>query len=860
MNIIPNLLRIILLFFIHIPIFAKDDFSSGKRIAVRWTLQSNFDATGDNFTAHFTLINKSNFNLTERNWNLYFNVAPRTVINPKESKAAIEQINGDWFRLIPLKGFLLAPGDSIVIPYQGYPAMIKHTDAPAGLYFVFYDVQGKEQAITPVMDYRHNSFVNDNQIHRSSVDLEPIPTPEWMYFNNVSLSPLPAEGLRETIPSPVSVLKSKDSLLLTRDFRIVYHPKLKNEAVYLKESVKKMLGWDLKLDTGASCKKCLLLEIENTEVKKSDGSYTLGISEKGVVIHAGSEAGVFYGIQTFRSYFPLNSIDSHLNNIRIPLRTITDAPRFEYRGLALDVARNFQSKETVLKLIDLLAYYKINRLLLVMADDEGWRIEINGLPELTAIGGKREHLPDVHNAALHPSYGSGPFGNSPDNHGTGYYTRSDFVEIIKYAATRHIKVIPEFNLPAHAKAAIKAMEARHHRFAAVGKLEEANEFRLRDPSDTSRYLSAQSYRDNTASVADSSTFRFAFKVVSEMERMYRDGGLTLDEIHVGGDEVPHGAWAGSPLAHQLLEADPEIKNIAGLQSYYFARLLKMLHEKRLQIDAWDDVLMTKNADGSLSVNEKFKNDNIVPFIWNNIFDHPDLAYLLANAGYKVVMCNVSNFYFDLAYNKDPNEPGAYWGGFVDTKDAWGLAPFDMFKTSFTTPMGNKLKSADFDKYERLTESGKQNILGVQAQVFSETIKGRDMLEYYLLPKLIGFSETAWASERAWETIKEDSSRIQLMNADWNSFANVLASRELPRLKLLNGGYNYRIPPPGAIIENGFLKANCEYPGLKIYYADLNGGAVAFKEYTTPAKVGGDVMLKCIDSCGGSSRVIKISNH
>src|SRR5690606_26016778 len=116
-----------------------------------------------------------------------------------------------------------------------------------------------------------------------------------------------------------------------------------------------------------------------------------------------------------------------------------------------------------------------------------------------------------------------------------------------------------------------------------------------------------------------------------------------------------------------------------------------------------------------------------------------------------------NFYFDLAYSKDPREPGLYWAGFVLTRDAWLLAPFDMFKTTLATSMGRRL---DPDKHfvgmERLKVEARKNILGIEAQLWGETIKGREMIEYYMLPKLIGFAESAWAAPRVWESI--DSAR------------------------------------------------------------------------------------------------------
>ena len=154
---------------------------------------------------------------------------------------------------------------------------------------------------------------------------------------------------------------------------------------------------------------------------------------------------------------PIESYKERGKSIALPAVHIVDAPRFHYRGQHLDVARNFQSKESVEKLIDLMAFYKLNYLHLHLTDDEGWRIEIKQLPELTAVGGRRGHTLDEANW-LQPSQGSGPDPKAAP--GSGFYTQRDFIEILRYARERHIKVIPEIDLPGHARAAIKSMQSR----------------------------------------------------------------------------------------------------------------------------------------------------------------------------------------------------------------------------------------------------------------------------------------------------------------------------------------------------------------------------------------------------------------
>jgi hexosaminidase len=265
--------------------------------------------------------------------------------------------------------------------------------------------------------------------------------------------------------------------------------------------------------------------------------------------------------------------------------------------------------------------------------------------------------------------------------------------------------------------------------------------------------------------------------------------------------------------------------------------------------------MIKDKEGRLKVNPEFAGKNVIPYVWNNVYD-PDMGYRIANAGYPVVLCNVTNFYFDLAYNNDPKEPGLYWAGFVDTRDNYTFAPYDMFKTTYTTAMG---KPMVFNKVERLKPEARKNIIGVECQLWSETVKGRDMMEYYTLPKLMGFAESAWSAERPWENITDKTTRDKVIQTGWNVFVNTLAQKELPRLSYLNGGYNYRVPLPGALIENGTLNANVAFPGLTIRYT-TDGSEPTQKsvEYKNPIKVSGTMKLKSFDASGKGSRTVIVN--
>jgi hexosaminidase len=379
--------------------------AASEDIAVRWELVTNFTDKPNVFEAKFELVNNGNFSLTSKNWTLFFNMAPRQLLEPKTPQlATLQHINGDWYKLVPDESFTLPPGKSVTINYRGVEAVIKETDRPMGLYFVFYNDAGLEEKITEVNNYTWAPFTKADQINRNATDEEPIPTAEWTYKNNLDMHTVDSASAR-IVPLPRKIKMRSGLLDVSKDMEIYFHPALENEAKYLASSLKDLTGQEFKTSTSPSPNKVISLQIEEQKTFDRPEAYSLEVAANGIRIKGRDAAGVFYGIQSLRAMIPIQTYQTKSPSFLLPYAMIEDAPRFEFRGLHLDVSRNFQTKETILRLLDLLSFYKINRFLFYTTEDEGWRLEIKDLPELTEVGAQRQHTSGKETAVLHPAYG-----------------------------------------------------------------------------------------------------------------------------------------------------------------------------------------------------------------------------------------------------------------------------------------------------------------------------------------------------------------------------------------------------------------------------------------------------------------------
>ena len=428
---------------------------SGADLEIRWTLLANVK-DGQSHRARWAITNHGTAPLPKRGWTIYFNMLHLASLNPileAPLTVKITHFSGDLFTLQPTASCPpLAPGATLTFEYRGVQAINKPSWGPDGLYIVFENELGQEEKPSLIGKTIIDPFTRPEQIHRGQDDQTPIPTPAYLHRQNQKLTLLPADRVGKVTPTPVKYEERGARLSLSADWTFRHQKGLRRDASYLARMLTGVLGTDPKTEVGTTPeKKTIVLRLGEVAVggqPKAAGSEAYALTaapSTGVEIVGADADGVFYGIQTFLQLLPPTAWAGTKMETVFPAVQIQDAPRFAYRGQHIDVSHNFHSKQSILQMLDRMAFYKLNKFHFQLSDDEGWRIEIPDLPDLTAVGGGRAHTRD-HDGVLHPTYGAGPF-REPATHGTGFYTRQDFIEILQHAHALHIDVIPEINLP-----------------------------------------------------------------------------------------------------------------------------------------------------------------------------------------------------------------------------------------------------------------------------------------------------------------------------------------------------------------------------------------------------------------------------
>lgn len=841
----------ILCCFLSLSIGAMAQTKNQYPLTLSWQpLLNNYEGK-EHALSVLTITNTSGRDFPWKGWRLYFNFI--RLAEPVDAMQVLDvtHVNGDYFYFTPNgHGETLKPGEQVTYTMISKSWIVNFNDAPQGFYL---DWQGKQEALGAVEIVPPT---NEKAFFRVANDAEM--NAETIYAKNERFNFEKPLVKGRILPTPVSTSLGNGTYALSKNINIAYDASFLKEGELLKEDLEQLFAISARLAPKTMHKKSDISLILDPSLPAE--GYKLRVSKGGVSLQAATPAGMFYAIQSLKILVdPQDYVRNKAAVISLPYVTIVDEPRFGSRSLMLDVARNFQAKEQVFKILDAMALYKLNTLHFHLNDDEGWRLEVPSFPELTTVGARRGHWTADNNADwLPPSYGSGP--TVENTRGSGFYSLSDFKEILQYAQRRHIQVIPEIETPGHARAAIQAMNSRYRKFIALGDTVAANQYLLQAAGDTSQFRSVQKWNDNVMDLSLPSVYSFLEQLTEDIMTIYKQAGVELQTIHFGGDEVPNGVWEGSPAFVKLKAEDPTIKDPSDLWTRHFDILYKMLTKRGLYLSGWEEVGMQKvEADGRKKwvPFPGFQDRNIHLNVWNNLGGNEDLAYKLANAGYKVKLSFVSNFYMDMAYYKHFEEQGFYWGGFIDMERPFSFIPFDYLRNQQQDWLGRTLPDRVLKGAVTLTEKGKNNIVGLQASLWSETIKTETQMERMLFPRLLAFSERAWAQPGAWEQgglFEEEAYQTALQD-----FLHLVGAQELQRLPLLRHPLAYRIPTPGLKLVEGKVFANMELPGFDIRYTeDGTTPDHTSKRYTRPIPFTAALVFKAFNRQGDSSLPISLS--
>ncbi len=495
---------------------------------------------------------------------------------------------------------------------------------------------------------------------------------------------LPSPAL---IPIPVEASYPPGSYLIGKELTVSIPEGIKNRSFLLEQlSTKFTRSAGITIQETREEVAVLRLRLVPAATLASREAYSLEISNNGIVISAAEEAGFFYALQTLWQLLPAE-IEAPTaqpgKEWAVPFASIRDYPRFGWRGLMLDVARHFFTKEQVKDFIDHMAAYKYNRLHLHLTDDQGWRIEIKQLPRLTAIGAYRGERTGKW----------GEFGKQdpkePKNYG-GFYTQDDIRELLAYAADRQVAIVPEIDVPGHSMALLAAYPDLSCTPGTTYQVNGGDRF-MHWPGGGKFYSTI----DNNLCPANEKVYALLDTIFTEIAALF-----PIEYIHMGGDETYKGFWEKSDALKGLMKRE-KLKDMHEVQSYFVKRVARIIASKGKKMMGWDEIMEGGLAPGAAVMSWQGDKGGIAA----SKLKHP------------VVMSPNSHTYVDL-YQGDPlSEPPTY--GMVRLKKTYAFDP---------VPAG----------------AAPTYILGGQANLWSERLYTTRHLEYMLWPRGWAVAEAVWS--------------------------------------------------------------------------------------------------------------------
>ena len=818
-------------------VFITSCSSGNDKVNITYEIKEYRDSR---FDVNFTINNTSSIDLNSP-WSLHWNQQSSIIDEQSVPENVIyDYVAGQSYNILTFgKDYILAKDSSFSIDLSQRGIVRRQSDLPVGGFIVSND---------DILD------VEFDYVWKNAKGIEKLnaPTSVDRYNEYISNSLLDKSDLEYIIPTPSNFIINDGEVEMLNNYSIV----IDDEFNLSEQLINSVFEGIVSINFDDTNEVISRITIDLDESINAE-SYQLSVSDGGISISSADSAGALYALQSLKQIFLI----SKLEDTPLKFIEVNDSPKFSYRGMLLDISRNFYGPEKIKQIIDYLSFFKINYLDFRLTDDEGWRLEIPGLEELVEVGSKRAYTKDEFENLI-PMYGSGPDTNST---GSGYLSRSDYVDILKYASERNISVIPQISVPSHMRSAIVSMNARYQKYMEMGNQVEAEKYLLIDPDDKSEYYSAQGFTDNIMNICRESSFTFYEKVIDEIYLMYKDAGVEMTKFGVAADELPYGAWQKSPMCDNFMNENSISGDYNALYELMQRRIYNKISSYGATMTGWDDILLklTEKNQSETQIKEFFKDDDILLFVWKNDWGQgrQDMIYKYANLGYKSIMSNSSAFYFDMVDDKDLDNIGLSWSGYANYKDMWTVDVYDVFNDLYGVEKNN-ISQDYIDNSVKLDQDKRDNIIGVQSQIWSETIRNEGILDYMFMPNIIVFSQKAWSHDNSWMDISNNDVKREKIDIEWNKFANNVGQRVLPMVDNIFGGLSYDLPKPGGKIINDTLYANTVFPGLNIKYT-LDGSIPkeSSENFKSPIKINDDdiVNLRLFNNKGRGGNSIIVEN-
>ena len=773
---------------------------------------------------HFST-NKSFFMF---DWELYFSQVYPAYASQSDD-LLLKHINGDIHQIVPkndFKGFIA--GEKVIVKLWLKSTLITESELMPNYWLASKKlVPAVIESTRTLLDKETGLEIQpyvvpfDNlskQVKSAPNDINEYASPQWLFDNNsVIKSKQKQKHLPFTvIPTPKSlkIISEQERVNLSDGINVKYN---NIEPSDVSAAFERLANLGVNIDESGVVVDISLIE----KNKGAEGSYQINVSKNVISIISNNKSGAFYAVQTLASLLTLADLS-------VPLVEIIDEPHYQYRGQHLDVARNFHDKEMVIALIEQMAAYKLNKLHLHLAEDEGWRLELPSLPELTTLGSKR-CLDMTDKYCMQPQLG-GAQASDRD----GFYSVEDYQEILKVASRHHIQVIPSLDMPGHSRAAIKAMEARYQFYMNKENEEEAKRYLLSDFADQTQYSSIQNYNDNTINICLESSYRFVDRVLDDLILIHKQAEHPLEMYHIGADETA-GAWLESPVCKALVDDKTNnVDDINHLGAHFIERVSHMVNNKGVDVGGWNDGLSETKAENMPQ--------DVYSYIWGALpwGAHQQVSEQ-ARRGWNVILSIPDVFYFDFPYEIDPKERGYHWASRrVNSRSIYNFMPdnlpihaeFRVDTLGQNYVIDDRIQKDEKDNITHQPLDNNYQVKGIQGQLWSETIRSEQQAEYMLYPRLLAFAERAWHKASWHVPYNYDGARFdknsgvfsaqlkQERDVQWQDFSNAIAQKELMKLDAL--GIFYRVPTLGAKVISGQLHLNSALVGLPMEYRESGG--------------------------------------